>query len=179
MEIKERNKLIASVFKGNEILLKAMRAIMLNLEPTDEEKKLVSNTFSNEQLFDIVSKIFIPVMDKNAPIGMLSSAGQDYWAGFENDAIGRPEEHIKQAFEFRVQAKKKMTKAIKLLRNPDEEKVDIIFDEEDTDPLQIKNIARNHFIKGIEGGLTMLSIISDPEEAERKMETFRKMNSSK
>lgn len=62
---------LKQTFADNEELLKAIRKVMLQVELSKEEKKMITNTFNNEAVFNVVSKTFLPQIDTDAPLGQV------------------------------------------------------------------------------------------------------------
>lgn len=158
--------ILIQVFKDNEVLLKAMRAVMLNLLPTSEEKELVRSTFNNEALYNAVSQKFIPTISKDSPIGQVA----DVWLGVEQMVYGHPRDTIEQAMRYKDASIKMTKQALKLLKNPDETPVEIKVEVSDfnlkNDPLAIFILARNQFLRHIENQLLFLFITANQDKKE-------------
>ena len=150
---KEEAKLLKETFKDNEKLLKAMRAVLLNLNPTKEEKDLVKSTFSNEALYKAIVRKFAPQMDKDVPIGKI----QDMWLGIEDMIFGKSNEQIKQVQDMKTTVIEMVLVAVELLKNPDKEVGFVLDYTSENDERGVKLLARNQYIRHIEGHLMMLN----------------------
>ncbi len=153
-------ELIKATFSENEYLLKAMRALFLNLGVSDEDKELMKNTFANEELMKIIEKRFYPVLSKETPIGQV----QDNWLGVEQMIFDRPLDTIAQAVQYKDMALKMTRKALDLLKDPDGEKLDIEYVLDNDDKLQVKLLARNQFVRHIESQLLFLLVIAGKKD---------------
>lgn len=169
----EENALVKSVFKGNEALLKSMRAIFFNLEVTENDREIVRSTFKNKELLKAISTRFAPKMDRNTPIGQVA----DGWLGAETMVFGVPSDTIYQAVHYKDRALKMVQTALELLVNPDGEQVDLQYspDETETDPLAVNLLARNQYIRHIEKQLLILWVVAerddiDPKEMQERIE---------
>lgn len=154
----QENELIRTVFDKDQKLLKAMRAVMLNLDPTPDEKTLVRSAFESDALFAAISHRFIPQLNKNAPIGML----QDVWLGVEEMIFGRDPDTIFQAVQYKKIAIECTQIALLALRDPDISTDNLSYKPMDLDlarrevQLQTWLLGRNQFIKHVETQLKFL-----------------------
>ena len=179
LNINEREiTLIKKTFCENEYLLKAIRALFLNLGVTDEEKSAIKATFSDKELLALMHKKFYPQLDKDASIGTT----MDVWMGVEQMVFGKGISEIYQAVQYKDEALKMTKKALALLENPDGEKIDVTFDPALSvkDDYQIRLLARNQFIKHVESQLMFLMIIAGKKDETVEQTTQRlTKNSSK
>lgn len=163
----EEVKVLQSIFKGNDALLQAIRAVMLGLTPTDEENKLVASTFANPRLQGIFRKRFLPGIDKTAPIGQVS----DTWLGVETMVFGQHPDAIRQALEYKREAIIMTDHALERLVNPNlaSTTTGLVLQYDPamypTDSLGIKLLARNQFIRHIEQQLLMIKLIAEQSTA--------------
>ena len=167
--------IIKRTFKDNDELLQSMRAVMLNLEPSEADKKLVSDTFAdNPELFTLIYKRFLPALSKDTPIGQAS----DVWLGAEQMIFGQSESAIYQAIEYKERSIDMTRKALEALKDAATIDVDVVFSAKKflNDPWGINLLARNQFIRHVESQLLFLKLIAGQPEA--KPETAKK-NSSK
>lgn len=157
---------IIQVFKDNEVLLKSMRAVMLNLSPTSEEKELVRSTFNNKVLFDAVYDRFIPTLSKDAPVGQAA----DVWLGVETMVYGFPRDTIEQTLKYKSASIAMTKQALSLLQNPDGEPIELRVEVNEftikNDPLAVFIQARNMFLRHVEKQLLFLYIIANQDKKE-------------
>lgn len=177
--ITERDlEVIKQAFQGNDALLKTMRALFFGMGVTDAEKELILKTFSNDELFAVVSNRFYPQLNKETPIGQ----AQDVWLGAETMVFGAPKDTIQQAIEYKNRALKMTHVALGLLRNPDGEapRVRYVPDEIVGDELGLELLARNQYVRHIENQLLFLKVIADTKK-ETTQETTKRVqqNSAK
>lgn len=172
-DIKRSNALIKQVFGKHPDLIKTLQALFLGFELTGDEKELVKSTFANEELFEAVRKRIAPRLERDTMVGQQS----DEWAGLETDIYGSHPDKIYQAVYYKKEAIAMAQKAVALLRNPDGEQIDISFnpDESLSDPLQIKLLARNMYIKMIQNQLSTIWIISEQREGENPNQTAERI----
>lgn len=167
--------IIKRTFKDNDELLQAMRAVMLNLEPSEGDKKLVNDTFfDNPELFALVYKRFLPALTKDTPIGQAS----DVWLGAEQMIFGQSESAIYQAIEYKERSIEMTRKALGTLKDSTDSDIDVVFSAKKylNDPWGINLLSRNQFIRHVESQLLFLKLIAGQPEA--KPENVKK-NSSK
>lgn len=151
------NAIIKRVFKDNDALLLAMRAVMLGLNANDSEKKIVHDAFASDELYAAVSQRFLPQIRKEEPIGNLMEA----WKGSDKMIFGYERDTIEQALSYKERGIAMVGQALKLLRNPDGKapniavKIDI-----KKDPLGIDLLTRNMFISAVEDQLVGLKIVA-------------------
>ena len=148
--------LIKSTFEGNDHLLKSIRALMLNLEVSDEDKAVIKKTFSNERLVAIFEKKFYPTLDPLAEIGTAS----DVWLGVETMIFGQPGSTIEQAIGYKQKALELTRQGLDLLKNPDGVAVNVTYNGMEEDYLGIELLARNQYIRHIENQLMFIKMIS-------------------
>lgn len=160
----EERDLIVATFKDNDILLKALRALFLQLGVSEEEKKLVSSL--KPEIKQLLRERYLPALSKDTPIGQV----RDVWLGVEEMVFGHSPDTVWQAINYKEQAIVMTKEALELLDNPDnkpgytlEYNPKMIPDQ-----LGVKLLARNQFIRHIETQLYTLWII-----ANQKMETPR------
>lgn len=172
-DIKRSNQLIKQVFGQNPELLKILQALFLGFELSVEEKALVKSTFSNEELYEALSRRIAPRLEKDTMVGQQS----DEWAGLEEQIYGAHPDKIYQSVHYKKEAIAMANKAMALLKNPDGEKIDISYDPDlsISDPLQIKLLARNMYIKMIQNQLSTIWIISEQKEGENPNQTAERI----
>lgn len=161
---------IRDAFTDNEPLLMSMRALFLNLNPTQEDKDRVRSAFLNQDLKRIVRNRFMPSLDRSAPIGTL----QDVWLGVENMIFGQPKDTIHQAIVYKDLAIDYTKTALALLDDPDGPRVDVSFDAKvyGNDEHGLRLLGRNMFIRHVEKQLGFLKMIAaqKKETAEERKE---------
>lgn len=169
----EETELIQTVFFNNEALLKAIRALFLNLNVTEDEKELVRSTFKNKELLKIFKKRFCPELDKDIPIGQV----QDVWLGVEEMVFGQHRDTIQQAVAYKDLSIRMVRQALGLLENPDGERININYDPSAAiDELQVFLLGRNQFIKHVEHQLLFIWVIAQqkPEDKQDKTKKAQK-----
>lgn len=163
------NDVIRANFKENDSLLKALRALFLGLEVTKAEKETIQTTFKNEDLRRIVRTKFYPMLSRETPIGQVA----DVWLGVEQQIFNVSRDTIEQAIKYKDLALDYTEMAMNLLVNPDGERplmhysAKVAFND-GSDPLGIKLLARNQYIRHVETQLTSLWIIANQNKAENK-----------
>lgn len=163
--------LIKATFSENEELLKTMRKLMYGQEISETEKAVIRETFANKELVEAVRHKTYGTNNFNTPIGQLS----DFWIGVESQIFGSSRDTIYQAIESKKIVFDMFTKAFNLLSNPDGEKVDISSEIDlNADPLGVKMIARNLFMKAIDGSLMSLLQIGG-KKGETIEETLKRL----
>lgn len=153
---------IKAAFSNNEELLKAMRALFLDIDVSETDKSLVSSAFAgNDALRTAVSRRLMPTLDKTMPIGQV----QDIWLGSEQMIYGQSLDTIKQTLKYKSLVKKYTEKSIALLSNVEAERVSMKLDNLDSqDEYASELLARNQFIRHIESQLLYLSVIAKTDE---------------
>lgn len=150
-------ELIKSVFAENDALLVTMRKLFFGAELTVDEKKLITTTFSNKEVIEVFRRKVYSTDNYNTPIGQLS----DFWLGVESQVFGASRDTVYQAVLSKEFVLSMFNKGFELLTNPDGEKVDVkVGVSIDTDPLAVKIIARNLYMKAIETGLHAVKVIA-------------------
>ncbi len=162
------NLAIKRVFKDNDKLLLAMRAVMLGLGANDGEKKMVRDAFQDRELLAAVSQRFLPRIRKDEPLGNLS----EVWGGTEKMVFGFERDTIAQALQYKQLGIQMLREAINLLVGPDlpGPSIEVVIDVE-ADPLAIQLLGRNQFIKAVEEQLVGLKIVASQKDltpAEKK-----------
>lgn len=155
---------LKSAFADNEILLVAIRRLFTGNPITVEEAASITTAFKDEAVVRAFRRKIYPIRADDANIGEVS----DYWYGTETEVIGKPIEEIQQIMKGKELARQKFETAMKLLEDPLNPglKVDLSFDPMDfeNDPLQIKLIARNRYLRSLETGLTMIKVIAGKKD---------------
>ena len=171
----EEVDLLKKHFRDNDELLKAMRAVMLSLEPSESEKQLVKDTFAAEDVYNAVAYRFMPSLSKKVPIGQV----QDIWLGIDQQITGQHTDVVKQSVLVHDISGRMVAKAIKLLRDPDGEAVNVAVDSEminlEGDEMATKLLARNRFVRAIETQL--LSLKTTANQAEQPADAGQKNSS--
>jgi hypothetical protein len=172
-DIKKSNALIKQVFGKHPNLVQLMQSLFLGFELTSDEKELIKSTFTNDELFEAIRRRIAPRLERDTIVGQQS----DEWAGLETDIYGSHPDKIYQAVHYKKEAIAMANKAVALLRNPDGEQIDISFDPDSkiNDPLQIKLLARNMYIKMIQNQLSTIWIISEQKEGENPQQTAERI----
>lgn len=172
---KER-ELLKSVFKDNEYLLKIIRSLFFGYDVTQKEKDLIVKTFKNADLKEYFRKKIYPLMSNETPIGQIS----DFWLGVEEQVLGQSRDTIYQIHASKSEVKRMLEKSIALLTNPDGEKINLEVSSIEADPLQVKMLARNLYIKTMETGLNFIQLTANYEEpSSTEINKKAKLNSNK
>lgn len=166
--------LIKSIFKDNEQLLKHMRSLFLGIPLTDVEKGMIALELKGEEIQKVLQRRFLPTIEKDAPIGQIS----DVWLGVETMIFGAQRDTIEQAVLYKEKALKMTAHALSLLNNLDGEPVDISYNADVSDSLQINLLARNQFLRHVEQQLLFLKIISEQEDESQKDKVERNKRDS-
>ena len=149
--------LIRKAFKGNERMLKSMRAVMFGLQPTDAERAEVAALFSDAELYAVVSNRFYPVMSKESPIGQIN----DTWLGVESMVFGANKETIHQAMQYKENALAMVQEALKALKDTKVQCPDLRFAFNPTDEYAVALLSRNQYIRHVEQQLLFLWVIAE------------------
>lgn len=150
-------ELIKSVFSENDELLILIRKLFCGAELTVDEKKIITTSFSNPEAIEVFKRKVYGINNLETPVGQLS----DFWLGVESQIFGASRDTIYQAISSKELVLSMFTKAFALLSNPDGEKVDVsVRPLLEADPLGIKIIARNLYMKAIETSLLAVKTIS-------------------
>jgi hypothetical protein len=163
--------LIKSTFAENDALLVAVRKLFFGQDITADEKKMITSAFVNEDVINALRRKVYGLNSFETPIGQLS----DFWLGVESQIFGASRDTIYQAMVSKEMVLDMFTKAFNLLTNPDGEKVNVeVSPKIETDPLGVKIIARNLYMKAIETGLLGVKTIAgmkteSPEEAVKRL----------
>jgi hypothetical protein len=158
MATEEERKKIVSVFKDNDELLKSIRAVLLNLNPTGADVVAVRGL--GPEVKKIIKDRFLPELDKETPIGQI----KDSWLGAEQMIFGQHRDAIAQAVGYKGMAIKMTREALKLLDGEDGP-VSVNFNPDiANDPLGIKLMARNQFIRHVESQLFALHVIANQKQ---------------
>lgn len=159
----EENTLIRQTFFGNEALLKNVRAVFFGLGLSDGEKEQIKATFQNQELMAIMRKRFLPSLSKDTAIGQV----QDIWLGVEQQVFAQSPDAIEQAIQYKQQAVEMTEHGLALLQDPNGTQLVLAYRAyngpraSNPDPLGIGLLARNQFIRHVEGQLTFLWIIAN------------------
>lgn len=149
--------LIKATFAENDALLVMVRKLFFGYDLTEDEKKAVKNTFSNPEVVEVFRRKVYSAGNVETDIGHIN----DFWFGVEEQIFGASRDTIYQALSSKELVLSMFTKAFKLLSNLDGEKVDTSFSPIiEADPLGIKLIARNLYMKAIETGLHSMKVIA-------------------
>lgn len=170
--------LIRKSFKGNEYLLKALRALWFGLGVSDEEKKLIKSTFNDDAVYEAIKRRLYPVLNKEMEIGMV----QDGWLGTEQMIFGANNNAITQAIQYKAKALEMTKYALDMLRDPDMSAPNLEYNPNIAvnDELGVNLLARNQYIRHIEGQLSFIHIIAEQEQTTtQELEKRTKQDSSK
>lgn len=174
--IKREIDIIQATFRGNESLLKSIRALFLGLKISAGEKNIIKTTFANKELLKIFRDKFNPTLDRDAPIGQIT----DPYLGMEEMIFGAHPDKIAQAVGYKERALKKMGYALSLLEEPNQKGIVLDSNSSKDDPLQIALLTRVQYIKHIDKQLVFIWTIAEKDmlsddEIQKRLEA----NSSK
>lgn len=164
-------EVIKATFADNEALLVLLRKLFFGKDISEDEKKLIKSTFSNPEVVEVLRRKVYPV--QNFDGGLLQF--NDFWLDAESQVFGASRDTIYQAIESKKLIKAMLEKAFNLLINPDGEKVVIDYDPIiEADPLGVKMIARNLYIRSIQTALITVHLIAGrkdetPEQATKRL----------
>lgn len=150
---------LKGTFKGNEHLLKVMRALFFGLKVNTEEKRLIVSTFSDKKLLEAVTKRFYPTLNRDTPIGTVG----DILLGAEQMISNVPQHIIQQTIEYKNISLGNTWKAMELLTDPDKHVIDLSYDFNEPDPVGSRLMARNQYIRHIEQQLCFIQVVSEQE----------------
>lgn len=153
-------KLIKQTFAENDYLLQTLRKLFFGQELSESDKDLILKTFKSQELRDVLQHKVYGLNNLDTPIGQIS----DFWLNTESQIFGASKDTIKQAIESKKQVLEMFKKSFELLTNPDGEKVDVSFNPDTCDELGIELIARNIYMKSIEGALIAIKGIAGMKE---------------
>lgn len=162
ISIVERDiEVIKKNFADNEYLLKATRALLLGMEVSKADKKLISDVFSDNLLKEAVRrKIYSPSLSNEAPIGQIA----DFWVGLEQQLFGVSKEIIFQTMSVKEKVFSMLNHAFDLLSNPELDKPNVEVKLNPLDEYQIELIARNLYVKAVDTGLMYIKMIAGKKE---------------
>lgn len=154
--------LLRRSFKDNEELLKKMRALFFGFPMSEADNKLIRDTFASEELKLVVRKSIFPVLNPDVPIGQVA----DFWLGTEQNVFGMTKDTIYQAVNSKQEVLAMLHKAMKLLDNPEGDKVSVDYSPSmfPMDELQVNLLARNLYIRTIETGLNIIKGVAETKE---------------
>lgn len=163
--------LIKAHFAENEDLLISIRKLFFGIDISNNEKEAIKATFSDPEIIEVFRKKVYGLNNYGTPVGQLS----DFWIGAETQIFGASRDTIYQAVESKIIVLDMFTKAFELLKNPDGEKIDITsLLSTSVDPLQVKLIARNLYMKAIETSLLTLKSIAG-QKTETLEQTLKRL----
>lgn len=148
---------IKSAFAENDELLVMIRKLFFGGKLTADEKKIITSTFSNEEVVEVLRRKVYGINNFETPIGQLS----DFWLGAETQIFGANRDTVYQAIMSKELVLSMFTKAFNLLSNPDGERVSINFiNDIQADPLGVSLISRNLYMKAVESALHAVKVIA-------------------
>lgn len=175
----QENELIKSYFKDNTDLLLSIRSLFFGLPVTESDKGLIKQIFEDEKFRVVFRKNFYSKFGDTVGIEKIG----DFWAGLDiNNIIGSSSIEIEQVIKSRQLALDMLEKAMKLLENPEGDKVNLEFniDSLDEDPFAIKFLARSKFMATIASGLNIVNILANTKaKTQNEVLDAMKKNSSK
>jgi len=174
--MEQENELLKMAFKDNDYLLKLTRNVFFGFPVTDEEKRIVKETYGNAALKEIVRKKFYPLFGDEMPIGSVS----DFWGGTEQNLLGQHRDTIYQNVISKQEVMEMLQRGFEALT--DYRKIDLNYNPKLSvnDDLAVKLLARNLYIRTVETGLNFIKLVANQKEEDKK-ETAKKLlkNSNK
>lgn len=165
--------LIKAVFSDNDALLISIRKLFFGYEITGEEKKNIITNFTNPEAIEVLRRKVYSTDNVNTPVGQLS----DFWLGVESQIFGASRDTVYQALLSKEFVLDMFEKGFNLLKNPDGEKVNTdVKVSIETDPLGVKIIARNLYLKAIETALHTIKVIAGTK-TETTAEAIKRLQS--
>lgn len=150
-------ELIKSIFSENDALLVMLRKMFFGYELTADEKKVILSNFSNPEAIEVLRRKAYSTNNFETPVGQLS----DFWLGVESQIFGASRDTVYQAIESKKLVLEMFTNGFNLLTNIEGEKVDVTINPMiEADPLGVKLIARNLYMKAIETALHAVKVIA-------------------
>lgn len=178
LKAEQEAEVIRRVFKGNDYLLKAIKALLYGQPITEQEGKLIESTFSDKEVLNTFVNKFFPRFERNDDLPLNSVS--DIWLGQETDIKGNTKDTIYQVVESKKVMIEHLKKAVKLLTDTKAERVDLSVRDTIIDPLQINLLARNIYIRSVAITLEYInSIANTPVVTEKEKEIKKLKNSSK
>jgi len=162
---------IKKIFADNEALLILIRKLFFGQNISKEEKELIKSTFSDPEVVEVFRRKVYPVKDFDRSL----IAFNDFWLDAETQIFGSSRDTVYQTVESKKLIKDMFEKAFNLLTNPDGEKVSIEYEPMiEADPLGIKLIARNLYIRAVQTALITVQAIAGrkdetPEQAAKRL----------
>lgn len=167
----QEKKIIVRTFKDNEHLLKTLRALFLGLGLTEEEGKTITSL--KPEVKNLLRDRLYPELDKESPMGQV----KDIWLGAEQMIFGQPPHVIRQAILYKEKALRMTKGALELLEGKNV-KVELEYNPSKDGELGENLLARNQYIRHIEGQLYSLWIIANQtSETPKQKETRLKKDS--
>lgn len=165
-------KIIKGLFADNDYLLKLLRRLFFGDELTEQEKKIITDTFKDEASIEVLRRKVYSTKNYDTQIGHVS----DFWMGAESQIFGASRDTIAQAVESKSIVEEMFKKAFNLLKDPNGQKVNLEYNPISlmSDPLQTGLIARNLYMKAIETALFTVKTIAGqkdetPEQALKRL----------
>ena len=154
MRINEKElEVIKRVFAENEPLLIQVRNLLFGMTLTEEEKKNIVANFKDSEIRRIIRKFIIPEFDADIPVGFST----DVWMSSVDGIKSNSPEALQPIFASQMKWIEMMETALKLLENPDGEKVNLrVFTGLDPSEMYIQILARNNFVSIIERSLVQI-----------------------
>jgi len=145
IDINEQDaELLRATFKDNDELLLLTRKRLFGLDTTKEQDDVLKATFTKALLAVMYRKILPNIGDNDS----LSSVF-DKWGNIERDIYGRDKGTIAQAVGAKHRVIQLTEVALKSLADPEAEQVNLGYEYNPGDELQIDLIARNQYIAHI------------------------------
>lgn len=175
------NDILRTYLKNNEDLFIAIRSLFFGQEISKQHKEMIVNIFKDDKLMGAFKRNISPEIKDEAGLSRLL----DKWSQLIDveQILGSNPEKIRQIVSSAVMLSDMCDKALDSLRNPDNTQISLDFDPETTlttDPYGVKIIARNMYVKHVNGKLNNLRVIADTtqKDLEDYIANFKK-NSNK
>jgi hypothetical protein len=134
-----------------------LRNLFLGLEVSQDEKRIIKDTFSKKESRRIVRKIVMPEFDTDIPVGMET----DYWMSSVDGIKGNTPETLAPIVASQFKYVEMLEKALKLLENPDGDKVNLkVIKLEDATEMYQQILARNNFVSVIAQAIVRIKVLA-------------------
>jgi len=161
LKIEAKVKIIKDTFKDNDALLLAMRNVMLNLDPTEDEKALVKSQIKGD-VKKVVFDYLLPQLTRDSDI----TNPADKWLGIEQAVFKASKEQITQVINYKARQIYLMEQALLALEGKSEG-IDLEYDHAADNELATELLARNQIINHIHSTLNQFRAIANQTDRQQ------------